>query len=268
MPGDRYSSIFLRGGYDTLYSHSPESLENLAIESRKMNIQVEPLPKRGSGCLAKGCLTIIVAAILLVVIGVGGTFWSVRNVYLSDKPAPIPAAPAQSETVAATPGETSAPAPTVTSTDVRERLDNMKKAARAHEQTGVELTAADINALIAANRKSRGTASVGIDNNVLQAQFSIPLGRLDVPFRNALGLGNRYLNGTATIVAPPGTNASNVQLREVNINGHSIPTSLLDFGLPGVGRSLRSYVIKYANQYGVTDGEIRDGKVILHTSGY
>jgi len=27
-------------------------------------------------------------------------------------------------------------------------------------------------------------------------------------------------------------------------------------------------VIKYANQYGVTDGEIRDGKVILHTSGY
>jgi hypothetical protein len=238
---------------------------------RKMNTSLKPPAKRGSGCLGKGCLILIVLAILIVVIGVGGTFWSVRNVYLSDKPAPMPETPAPNETVAAaTPGETNPPAPPppVTSTAVRERLDNMKKAARAHEETGMELTAADINALIAANRKSRGTASVGIDNNVLQAQFSIPLGRLDVPFRSALGLGDRYLNGTARIVAPPGTNASNVQLSEVNINGHSIPTGLLDFGLPGSGRSLRSYVIKYASQYGVTDGEIRDGKVILHTSGY
>ena len=144
----------------------------------------------------------------------------------------------------------------------------MKKAARAHEPTGVELTAADINALIAANRKSRGTASVGINDNALQAQFSIPLQRLDVPFRSAFGLSDRYLNATVTIVAPPGTNASNVQLSEVTLNGHRIPADLLDRGIPVVGRSLRTYVIKYANQYGVTDGEIRDGKVILHTSGH
>ena len=69
-------------------------------------------------------------------------------------------------------------------------------------------------------------------------------------------------------VAPPGTNASSVQLSEVTLNGHTIPAGLLDWGLPGVGRSLRTYVIKYANQYGVADGEIRDGKVILHTSGH
>ena len=94
------------------------------------------------------------------------------------------------------------------SAEVRERFDTMKKAARDHERTGIELTAADINSLIAANRKSRGTASVGIDDTTLQAQFSIPLQRLDVPFRNALGLGNRYLNATVSIVAPPGTNAS------------------------------------------------------------
>ena len=138
----------------------------------------------------------------------------------------------------------------------------MKKAARAHEPTDMELTAADINALIAANRKSRGTASVGIDGNILQANFAIPLNRLDVPFRNAFA--DRYLNASVTIVAPPGTNASNVQ-PDVTINGHSIPGGFLDWGLPGTGRSLRSYVIKYANQYGVTGGEIRDRKVILHT---
>jgi hypothetical protein len=232
-----------------------------------MNIPVEPPPKRGMGC-SKGCLILIVFGILFVVVGIGGTYWSLRHVYLSDKPAPIPETTAPSETSAATPGETNAAPTTEKSAEVRERLDTMKKAARAHEQTGVELTAADINALIAANRKSRGTASVGINDTALQAQFSIPLERLDVPFRNALGLGDRYLNATVTIVAPPGTNASSVQLSEVTLNGHTIPGGLLDWQLPGVGKSLRTYVIKYANQYGVTDGEIRAGKVILHTGGH
>ncbi len=115
-----------------------------------MNTQVEPPPKRGMGCFAKGCLTLIVLAILLVVIGVGGTFWSVRHVYLSDKPAPIPQTSGPGEPSTITAGGTSVTAPSQTSAAVRERLDTMKKAARAHEQTDVELTAADINALIAA----------------------------------------------------------------------------------------------------------------------
>src|SRR5215467_10274732 len=184
-----------------------------------MNTPIEPPPEREKGCFGKGCVLLIVFAILLVVVGAGGT-WSLRHVYLSDKPVPIPEAAAPSETSAVTPGETSAPAPVQRSAEVRERLDTMKKAAGAHEETDVELTAADINALIAANRKSRGTASVGIDGNVLQANFSIPLNTLDVPFRNAFGLADRYLNATATIVAPPGTYAGNVQLGEVTINGH------------------------------------------------
>ena len=220
------------------------------------------------GCFPKGCLILIVLAILLVVVGVGGSYWTVRHVYLSDKPAPIPEATASTAATAATPGEISVATPTEKSAEVRERFDTMKQAARAHERTGMELTAADINSLIAANRKSRGTASVGINDTALQAQFSIPLRRLDLPFRNALGLGDRYLNASVSIVAPPGTNASSVQLSEVTLNGHTIPAGLLDWGLPGVGRSLRSYVIKYANQYGVTDGEIRDGKVILRTRGH
>ena len=233
-----------------------------------MNTRVEPPPKRGMGCFAKGCLILIVLAILVVVVGGGGTFWSVRHVYLSDKPAPIPEPSSPPETGAVTPGGTSMATPSERSTAVRERLDTMKQAARAHEPNEVILTAADINALIGANRKSSGMASVGINGNVAQVLFSIPLERLDVPYRDALGLGDRYLNASVTIVAPPGTNASNVQLSEVKVNGHSFPIALLDGGLFGVGPSLRSYVIKYANQYGVTDGEIRDGKVILHTSGH
>jgi len=233
-----------------------------------MNAWVEPPPKRGMGCFAKGCLTFIAFGVLLVVAGVGGTFLGLRHIYLSDKPAPITEASAPSEASAATPAQTSVATPSETSATVRERLDTIKKAARAHEQTGTEFTAGDINALIAANRKSRGTAFVRIDGNVGQVQLSIPLKRFDIPFRNAFGLGDRYLNATVTMVAPPGTNANNVQLREVTINGHSFPTGLLDRRLLGVGRSLRSYVIKYASQYGVTGGEISNGKVILHTSDY
>jgi len=233
-----------------------------------MNAQIEPPPRRGTGCFGKGCLILIVLAILLVVVGVGGTYWGLRHVYLSDKPAPIPETTAPADTSEATPAATSLATPSEKTAEVRERFDTMKKAARTHEATEVELTAADINALIAANRKSSGTASVGISDTALQAQFSIPLERLDVPFRSAFGLSDRYLNATVTIVAPPGTNANSVQLSEVTLNGHGIPAGLLDWGLPGVGRSLRSYVIKYANKYGVTGGEIRDGKVILRTSGH
>jgi hypothetical protein len=234
-----------------------------------MNTRAKPPPpKRGMGCFTKGCLILIAFVILLVVVGVGGSLWSVRHVYLSDKPAPIPQAPTPSETAAVTPGGTIAPMPSETSAAVRERLDTMKQAARAHERTQVVLTAADINALIAANKKSRGMASVSIDGNVAQVLFSIPLKKLGAHLRDAFGLGDRYLNATVTMVAPPGTNPSNVQLSEVKVNGHSFPTDLLDGGLFGVGPSLRSYVIKYANQYGVTDMEIKDGKVILYTSGY
>jgi hypothetical protein len=231
-----------------------------------MSPQVEPPPKRGTGRLAKSCLILIVLAILLLVGGIGGPLWLFRNMYLSDKPAPIPEASVPTDTSVATPSETNVPRPSETSATVRERLKTIKSAARSHQRTGVEFTAEDINALIAANPKSRGTAFVRIDGNVMKVQFSIPLERFDVPFRNAVGLGDRYLNATIAIAAPAGTNANNVQPTEVTINGHSFPGNPLDWQL--LGRSPRSYVIKYANQYGVTDGEISDGKVILYTSGY
>src|SRR3954454_1466051 len=124
-----------------------------------MNTPLEPPPSRGVGCFGKSCLLLIVLAILFVVVGVGGTYWSVRHVYLSDKPAPISKSVAATPTSEATPGEISAAAATEKRAEIRERFDTMKKAARAHQADEVELTAADINALIAANGKSSGTAS-------------------------------------------------------------------------------------------------------------
>src|SRR4051794_33399835 len=134
-----------------------------------MSPRVKPQRKGSSGCFAKSCLMLIVLAILLAVVGVGGTFWGVRHTYLADKPVPMPQVSSPGETSPVTPGGTSVSAPPIeTGAAVRERLDTMKQAARAHERSEVIFTAADINALIAANRKSRGMASVGIDGNVAQ----------------------------------------------------------------------------------------------------
>src|SRR4051795_5647804 len=99
-----------------------------------MNTRAEPPPTRGIGCFGKSCLLLIVLAILLVVVGVGGTFWGVRHVYLSDKPAPIAQAPAPGEPSPGTPGATSmaAPPPSEISAAAHERLDTMKEPAHAH----------------------------------------------------------------------------------------------------------------------------------------
>ena len=145
-----------------------------------MNARVEPPPKRGMGCFTKGCLILVALWTLLVVVGISGSFWILRHTYLSDKPMPMPEASMPSETSAATPGETSVAPPSETTATARERLDTIKSAARAHERTGVEFTAGEINALIAANRKSRGAALVRIDGNVAQVQLSIPLERRSI----------------------------------------------------------------------------------------
>ena len=87
------------------------SMKNGSMLQRKIDIGSRSLhrlwpPKRGTGCFGKSCLTLVVLAILLVVVGVGGSFWTVRHVYLSDKPAPIPEAAAATKTTAAAAGET------------------------------------------------------------------------------------------------------------------------------------------------------------------
>src|SRR5438132_12474036 len=91
-------------------AHCPSEAHHCAGQDpykiTKMNARVEQRPKRGMGCFGKGCLILIASGILLVVGGIGGTYWSLRHVYLSDKPAPIPEASAPTETTAATHRET------------------------------------------------------------------------------------------------------------------------------------------------------------------
>jgi hypothetical protein len=223
---------------------------------------IEPPPKqRKTGCLGKGCMMLVVFLILLAVAFFIGGYVGVRYVVTSDKPKEIPqvesteaeqqvvrnrweefkAGPSSTlvdttvATTTATPTTESTPAPTPSS-------------------NRIELTAADINQLIAGSRKTRGKAFVSIENNVARVQVSVPLEKV--------GFQGRYLNGELQVRSAPDRNPRNIEITEVSMGGVSdkILNSLLGF------RSLRSYADQYATEYDITSFSIEDNKVIIENS--
>jgi hypothetical protein len=119
----------------------------------------------------------------------------------------------------------------------------------------IELTATDINQLIAGNRKLRGKAFVSIENNVARVQVSVPLEKV--------GFRGRFLNGELQVRSAPDRNPRNIEITEVSLGGVSdkILNSLLGF------RSLRSYADEYATQYDIKSFAIEDNKVLIESGG-
>src|ERR1700757_1191709 len=157
-----------------------------------MSTWVEPPPPRrqGLGCFARGCLILLVFGIVLAIACFAGMYWGfqqhsaiVHGIYWLAKTHSIAEAPA--------------PVPEFTGSDtqiqsVRERWQDFEQKTRAGQAAEIELTADDINALIAANRDARGKVFVAIDRNQLRVQASIPLGEV-------LGRPGYYFNGDITV---------------------------------------------------------------------
>ena len=223
-----------------------------------MTTWIEPPPKqKGSGCLGKGCMTLVIFIVLLALAFFIGGYVGVRYVVTSTEPRPIP----QIET---SEGEQQA---------VQTRWEGFQTAitnpppqvAPQTSETGaaptpvpanrIELTAADINQLIAANRKARGKAFVYIENNVLRAQISVPLDKA--------GFRGRFINGELQIKAAPDGNPRNAEITEVSTGGVSdkVLNTLLGF------RSLRSYADQYASEWGITSFTIERNTVIIENRG-
>src|SRR3989440_12887506 len=104
-----------------------------------------PPPQHGFGCFAKGCLILLVFAILLALSFVAGTYYATRYLkaeYFSTHHDRLPISHATVEEEHA----------------VRARWDAFERAARANEAARIELTADDINALIASDQKLRAKA--------------------------------------------------------------------------------------------------------------
>ena len=213
-----------------------------------------PPPKRGMGCFARGCLILVVFAIVLALACVAGVYWGfqrhsaiARGGYwlakthsLAEAPALVPEFAASDEQIQA----------------VEERWRDFERKSRTGQPAEIGLTADDINSLIAANRYLRGKIYVSIDGNRLRLQASIPLGEY-------IGRAGYYFNGDITIQSEAVASLANPRFESVTVNGQPLPGGLLDWKYRS--RRLREYLAEYRSDYDIATIEIRDGKLIVRS---
>jgi len=219
-----------------------------------MNGWVEaPPPRKGLGCFARGCLILVVFGIVLAIACVAGLYWGfqrhsamVHGVYwlakthsLAETPAPVPEFTASEEQIQR----------------VQERWRDFEQKIRARQQAEIELTADDVNSLIAGQRDARWKAFVSIEENRLRLQTSVWLGEF-------LGRSG-YFNGDIMIQLNGAESLEHPQLSRIVVNSKPVPRNLLNWRYRS--RRLRDYIAEYRNSHDIGTIEIRDGNLILRS---
>lgn len=178
-------------------------------------MQTPPPTPSGMGCFAKGCLTLIVAAFVLVAAFVGGGLFVVnRGLHVFTAKTPI-----QIQTPPATSGELQ---------KAEAKLTSLRSAVRNRQETTIEFDANDINALIANDpdfRGARGHARVGIANSIASLDISAPLDSIHWSW-----LKNRWFNGNVQFRFSYVDDNFTFDLRSAEANGHQFPRALLNTG--------------------------------------
>jgi hypothetical protein len=204
---------------------------------------IEPPPQKGLGCFAKGCLILVVFFILLAAAFVGGTYFAMRYLRSEYFPTTHLQLPARATTEEEE--ET-----------VRARWDAFEKAARAHKPARIELTADDLNTLIASEPKLRGNAFVSIESNVARLQLSLPLGE-------ARWLKGHYLNAECAVQSAPDGDPAEARFTAIVINGRPVGDDVLTWRFGP--RSFRHYISDWSDEKDLRTFQIADDKVILET---
>ena len=204
-----------------------------------------PPPQRGMGCFAKGCLILICFCIFLGIAFIGGTWFAVR--YLQSEYFPT----------------TSEELPASTATEDEQKLArahwyNFERLARAHAPARIEMTADDINALIASEPRLRGKAFVTIDQN------DVARVRVSVPLEGTRWLRGHFINGGATVHPAPDGNPGDARITNIVVNGRAVAEEALRWRYPF---SIRHFLSDWTEENDLKTFEIRDGKVILETKG-
>jgi hypothetical protein len=211
-----------------------------------------PPPKKGLGCFARGCLILGVFAVVLAIACFAGMYWGfqrhsaiLHGIYWLAKAQAI--------------GQTPVPIPEFTASDaqiqsVHERCEDFEQKARAGQPAELELTADDINTLIATKQDMRGKVFVSIDGDRLRCQASVPLGEL-------VGRSGYYFNGDIAVELKSAESLENPQLSGIIVNGEPVPRNLLNWKYQS--KRLRDYLVDYRNGSGVGTIAIRDGKLIV-----
>ena len=231
---------------------------------------IEPPPpqRRGTGCVGKGCLVLCCLLLFLMIAGAVGIYlgmrkhsaivhaavWAKKTHLLADEPAPVPQFETTQENIAATKQKWSN-FRNATPNDVAVETPPTAGVPRDTRAGQVELTADDLNNLIAANRHIRGKAFVSIEGNRLHVQTSVPVGEY-------VGGAGYYLNGDIVVESNGARSLDSSPLGGITVNGQSVPSDALDWKYGG--RSLRDYLSAYVSKNDLGPIEIRDGKVIIN----
>jgi hypothetical protein len=204
---------------------------------------IEPPPQRhGPGCFVKGCLILAVFFILLGLAFVAGYYYAQRHEHFATQHESLPISQATIEEENA----------------VRARWDAFEKAAQGKEPARIELTADDINALIASEPKLRGNAYVTIDGNTARLQISMPLSK-------GQWLDKRYINAQCSVQSGPNQKPEDMRISNIVLNGKPVGEEVLSWRY-GALPSFRSYMANWIGQSNLKTFEISDGKVILETN--
>ena len=139
---------------------------------------------------------------------------------------------------------------------MREKWQDFEHKTRAVQSAEIELTADDINSMIAANRHARGKVFVSIEGNKLHVQTSAPIGEF-------VGRPGYYFNGDITAESNGPEALENLQSNRVTVNGEHVPSGILNWTYRS--RRLRDYVADYLNGQNIGTTEVRDSKEILRS---
>ena len=139
---------------------------------------------------------------------------------------------------------------------LRERWQDFEQKTRAGQPGEIELSADEINSLIATNDDLRGQVFASVEGNQLRLQASVPIGGL-------LGRPGYYFNGDVIIELNGAQSLDNPQFSRVTVNGEKVPNDFLNWKYRS--RQLREYLADQRNAYEIGTIEIRDGKVLLRS---
>jgi hypothetical protein len=170
---------------------------------------------------------------------VHGIYWLTKTHSIAEAPAPVPEFTASEEHTQA----------------VQERWRDFEQKIQAGQQAGIELTADDLNSLIAAHFDARWKAFVSIEDNRLRLQTSVPLGEF-------LGRSG-YFNGDITIQLNGAQSLEHPQFDRIIVNNEPVPKDFLNWKYRS--KRLREYLAEYRQDYDVGTIEIRDGKFVLRS---
>ena len=164
------------------------------------------------GCFAKGCLTVLIVGFILLA-GLIGSAWYVYVQMVSNLTSPAPVSvqiepPSESQFQ-----------------NAQNSMERLRTARANNQETTVEFTAADLNALFARDpdfEDLRGKVRIEIADSIMTINVSAPLRSIPLP-----RLKRRWFNGTARFSFTYDDGTFSFDIRSAEAGGHHVSDLIL-----------------------------------------